>query len=683
LHKIYISILLVFWFILHYWFVHALTNSEKWAILERFQEQQYELLFKSELSDFSWEYSDVFSISKKLDLYNSMSNDILEERQDAQEKYTDLVSHVTSLEQQLNDLNASIEQTQNKVKNINLDVIRVKWEIEENSVTIEELKQKIEENKEVLLDYLIYIYKKSNTSYEWTEIDNLKSILLNWEDIWDMINDLYYKWIIQVTGQNLIDTHRSYISELYIKKVNLEKKEQELKELRKQWIIEQKILQDKKDFQQKLLEESKWEQEYYEQYLEDKIELESEVKLKVLRERIRLNSARNTILEKYGCDFIDVTQDSEEVRTMQVTSEKCYNINRMLYWESQLANNSENVNENKTHNVFDWPVNPYLGVSAFYRDPSYRETFWADHNAIDVVIPQWTPIEAPMDWYVLYLNPPTSEAYSYLALKHYDWYITVYWHLSEILVDEYQYVEKWEIIARTWWEFWTAWAWYITTGPHLHLEVFKDQEYIDPLTVLDNSYLKFETLPDRYQTKYLIDYQLRKWYAYKNIDKNSKTFYLEWNNEIERQKNLISKYAVWSFNNWQMWIDESLDWNIDPSLVMCIWLAESGLWKNLSSPYNIWNVWNNDRWDRKWFENARQWVYAIIQTLNNRYFKDYNDLSKLSWAWRQLMWLPSCREQWEYCYATDTNHWHNNVTKCLTHLKWSFVPDTYNFRLLK
>jgi len=44
----------------------------------------------------------------------------------------------------------------------------------------------------------------------------------------------------------------------------------------------------------------------------------------------------------------------------------------------------------------------------------------------------------------------------------------------------------------------------------LHLEIFKDQEYIDPLTVLDISYLKYESLPERYQLKYRIDYQNRK-----------------------------------------------------------------------------------------------------------------------------------------------------------------------------
>jgi murein DD-endopeptidase MepM/ murein hydrolase activator NlpD len=40
------------------------------------------------------------------------------------------------------------------------------------------------------------------------------------------------------------------------------------------------------------------------------------------------------------------------------------------------------------------------------------------------------------------MNKPTGPDYSYLAIKHYEGYVTVYGHLSEILVDEYQFVEK-------------------------------------------------------------------------------------------------------------------------------------------------------------------------------------------------------------------------------------------------
>jgi hypothetical protein len=54
-------------------------------------------------------------------------------------------------------------------------------------------------------------------------------------------------------------------------------------------------------------------------------------------------------------------------------------------------------------------------------------------------------------------------------------------------------------------------------------------------------------------------------------------FRLDGFTEIERQKSLIAKYTAPSFRNWEMWVDESLNGNIDPTFTMCVGLAESGL----------------------------------------------------------------------------------------------------------
>lgn len=678
--KYLISLLIIVWFFLQLSFVLALSTEQKWAILERFQNKQYDLLFESNLSSFSDEYSDIFDISKKIDLYESLSEDIKIDKLEAEEQNNDLISKITTLEESIIILDNDIADTANNIKNININIIDIKKEVEANTRTIEILNKKIAENRELLLDYLVYIYKKWNTAYEWLEIDNLKSILLNNEDISDLINDLYYNWLVQVAWKELIDNHREFVSSLYLKKIDLENQEVTLKSLRKQWIIEQKILSDKKEFKERILEWSKWKQAFYEQYLEKKVELENQVRVDSIKEKIKLNVLRDSILEKYWCEYVDLSQNTAETRALESSWSKCYWINRMILSEWKLID-SDNLTD--SGNVLSWPVDPILWISAYFADEDYIENIWTKHNAIDVRTAQWTPIMAPMDWYVVYLKAPDSEDYAYVALKHYDWYLTVYWHVSEILVDKFDYVEKWEVFARTGWEYWTAWAWYLTTWPHLHFEVFKDEEYIDPLNVLDLSYIKFQKIPEQYQKKYYADFELKNWYSYVDPDSNGKRFSLEWTNEIERQKYLISTYAVWAFNNWQLWIDESLDWNIDPSLVMCIGLAETTLWKNVSTPYNIWNVGNNDRWDRVWYPNARAWVYAIIYTLNNRYFRDTNSLAELSWAWRKLLGLPWCPVVWEFCYATDTDHWHDNVTKCLTHLKWAYVPDTYNFRLIK
>jgi hypothetical protein len=122
-----------------------------------------------------------------------------------------------------------------------------------------------------------------------------------------------------------------------------------------------------------------------------------------------------------------------------------------------------------------------------------------------------------------------------------------------------------------------------------------------------------------------------------------------------------------------MWVDESLIWNIDPTFVMCIWLAESWLWKYLKTPYNVWNVWNTDSWAVSTFENARTWIYYMIKTLNNEYLWKYNEIKDLS---------RYGNKDWNI-YASSPDHWHNNIITCMSHIKWRYIPDDYNFRIIK
>lgn len=658
------KLLILFWVFFYIW-VYALSNEQKWAILNTFKEKQYELLFESKTWEITPEEKSLFNISKKINLYWNIEDNIYDARKNYESKIAENLETISSLEDQIKSLEVDIEDTTKRIWNINSKVIDVKKDIDFSNKTIDLLKTKIDENKEILLKYLVYLYKKWNTSaWDFNKIDNLKSIILNWDNISDLINDLYFKWLIQITWKKLIDKHRDYISELYIKKIDLEKQENLLKNLRKNLILNRKVIDDKIEFKKELLAATKWKQSLYEKFIGDKIELEKSIKLKAFQEKIKFENIKDWLLEKYWCKFVDISTNSVELRTLTST---CLTLNKMIYAESKLKWFQKDWN-----NIFSWPVKPIYWLSAYFQDKEYKNLFKANHDAIDIIIEQGTSILAPSDWYVIFVQKPTSPDYSYMAIKHSDWFVTVYWHLSEILVDEYDYVSKWQLIAKTWWEYWTNWAWYITTWPHLHFEVYKDKVYVDPLNYLSLAELPYKYLDKKYNLKYMVDFKEKKWYDYKNLEQNSRVFSLDWNSEIERQKSLINKYAVWDFRNWQMWVDESLDWNIDPSFVMCIWLAESWLGKNLKTPYNVWNVWNTDSWATKTLLNARSWVFAIVSTLNNKFLWKYNQINQLSRYWNP---------DWQI-YASSSDHWHNNIIKCLTNIKWYYVQDDYNFRII-
>jgi murein DD-endopeptidase MepM/ murein hydrolase activator NlpD len=513
---------------------------------------------------------------------------------------------------------------------------------------------------------MVYLYKKSNSVYDKEKIDNLKAIIFSWDDISKIINDMHYKAIIEVTWKTLIDNHRKFISQLYIKTLELWQEEKDLKKLRKELILARKVLNDKKDYKKQILAISRWKENLYEKYITDKIALEKQVKAKLFKEQLKFNSIKDTLLQKYDCKLLNWPKTELEATWL---NDKCYKLNKVITNESLLKwfDNWSDVN------IFNWPIYPAKWLSTFFRDSWYKTRFWSEHDAIDIPAPQWTSIVMPADWYVIYMNRPTTTDYSYLVMKHSDWFVSVYWHLSEILVNELDFVEKWKIIAKSWWEYGTLWAWVMTTWPHLHYEIFKDKLYVDPLNYMDISLLPFNNLLDKYKMKYMVDFKARKWYDYSSQDTKTWTFVLDWSSEVERQKSLISKYANKNFSDWNMWVEEAIDWNIDPSFLMCLWLAETWLGRNMKTPYNVWNVWNTDSWAVQYYYSSRAWIYAIVKTLNNRFLWWYNSISDLSRYWNKNGSI----------YASSPDHWHNNIVKCMSHIKWTYIPDDYNFRLIR
>lgn len=645
--------------------VEALTNQETGVLLDNFKSRQQELLFENAIWEFeSWDL-EIFDISKKVNIYWVISDKIENEITSIEDKSIYEIGQILSLEESLRLLDQDIEESTNNVNTINWNVIEIKNDIEINQKTLTLIRWNIEENRKTLLKYLEYVYKKSNNVYDEDKFDNLKSILLNNEDISDVINDLYFKSIIQITWQELIESHKKLVAQLYIEKLELEKNELELKQLRKIAIIDRKVLSDKKEFKERLLTVSKWKQELYETFIQDKIDVEQKVKLQEFTEKVRFEKIQRDILEKYDCEFVDLSIPSNQSVEL---SDKCRGLNQVLYAEEKLQQSTS-----FTANFLDWPVSPKLWISAFYKWANYTNLFGSDHDAIDVVANQWTVITAPADGYVLYANEPKIGEYSFLALKHADWYVTVYGHLSQIDVELFDYVRKGQPFAKTGWEYGVKGSWLITTGPHLHFEVFQNEKSIDPLNSLDLSYVNYSNLPDKYSVKFESDFRIRKWYEYSNAKETWRVFNLEGDTELERQKDLIERYAHPSFRNWNMWVEESLNWNIDPTFTMCVWLAESWLWRNTLTLNNVWNIWNNDSWDKRIFNTPQQWVYAMISTFNNRYL----------WSHTEIQQLSRYGNKDGLIYASDPVHWHSNVTTCMSSVKWYYVPDDYNFRLVQ
>ncbi len=96
------------------------------------------------------------------------------------------------------------------------------------------------------------------------------------------------------------------------------------------------------------------------------------------------------------------------------------------------------------------------------------------HRGIDFRVPVGTSIIATGDAQVLEIRQNPGGFGNMVVLKHGKNYVTRYAHLSEILVRKGQIVQRGDIIAK-------SGNSGLSTGPHLHYEVIKDGQPVDPV----------------------------------------------------------------------------------------------------------------------------------------------------------------------------------------------------------
>lgn len=645
-----------------------IKKSRTAKILDNFKDYQQELLFEN-VPISSEDESLIFDSESKLRSLQDIMNRIETRKDQLKERKRNITKKKFDLKTAIADLDKSISETEDSIRVIESDIVDKNKNISELTWKIYDAKTKIAESKETILKYLTYIYSKGDWMYDWNDndIDVIRSIVLNDWNLWDLLNDIHFKTLVEISWQNLVDLHRQLEKEYYYSKEEFKKEKLEALKLKSELNAKNNELESQKTYKEDLLNVTKWQEALYNKLILSKQERVWEVKEKIDNLNVNYADIFNNIGNKYDCNVNFSASWAMNIwPAKKWESPKCAEIRTYFLLEKKLR---ESSNDNSWKNPFYWPVQPNRWISTYYHDEEYFSSLWSEHEAIDIPVSQWTDIIAPSDWYVYFVSPPASWAYAYIALKHAWWFVTVYWHVSEILVQPFEYIQAWQVFAKSWWAPWTPWAWPMTSWAHLHFELYKDRQSVDPLRFLDVTQMRFENLDLKYRYKYIEDLKLKYWNKV-NTDRFQK-FYIAWDSEIDRQKSLLDKYAAPGFNDWNIWVEEAIAWKVDPSFLMCIWLAETWLWKHLKTANNVWNIWNTDSWGTYDFTNPREWIYWMTKTLNNRYLRKSNSIDMLSRWWNK---------DWAI-YASSSKNWHNNLVKCLSSLKWRFVEDDYKFRI--
>lgn len=138
--------------------------------------------------------------------------------------------------------------------------------------------------------------------------------------------------------------------------------------------------------------------------------------------------------------------------------------------------------EMPTVDGFVWPVSG--PISAGFRDSKYVKRFGFNHNAIDIVVRQGTPVRAAADGVVFKTRDGGAKGFSYILLGHAGGLTTLYGHMFQMIVAEGSDVKQGQIIGYSGGTPGTWGAGPYTTGAHLHFQVSQDGGFVNPLLYL-------------------------------------------------------------------------------------------------------------------------------------------------------------------------------------------------------
>ena len=407
-----------------------------------------------------------------------------------------------------------------------------------------------------------------------------------------------------------------------------------------------------------------------------KLKIEAQESIKEYRNEIeRLEQKK-----QYLINFMKLYKEKSDSKLESILTSKV-DVNKMvLTFIDDIVKKNYRSNDNIPENIktmlespdssdddaapIAWPIYPIENITHYFNDADFEKENGFKHQAIQIQATQWTPIYAARDGVVYYVSN-WFDGISWLLIIHKDGYVTLYEYLNQIIVKDWDIVQRWQLIWYSGWEPGTMWAWFNSEWENLTFWVYKDWVAIDPLTILDLSVVtdRENTLPEDYRLKYLNDQLVRP------IDVSDLKI-MEWKTVDERAQRLLNGYGVWVYRDLDFW-NSVVEWtNIDRDVVICIWVAESTLGKHLTTSNNIWNVGNNDRWDRIAYDTPYAWARLIASTLNNQYLWWYHTINQLSRYGNEDGKI----------YASSPINWQRNVMKCLSKIKWYTVPEDFPFR---
>ncbi len=410
-------------------------------------------------------------------------NQINQTVKDTQSKLRNVYTERSSLKQELFYLDQVIDVSNKKLMAISNQLAKKTNLIDILESDIKEQERINEEQREFTADYMNFLYRQEQNMFSSNsgEIEAFKFLLAESDFSQVSQESEYFALLHESAGQTMAKVADSE-EKLKAARENYEKEKEVVAVLNEAQQNEQDQLNEQKKFKEVLLEQTNGEEEIYSELLEKskKEQEESQAELMQLRDNVNLI---RTKIDALGADF----DPSDYKDLLDSGSKKVYE----FYLN---AANRDDVAQ------MAWPVLPLAskGISAYFRDESYKSWAGIAHNAIDIPVPQNTTIRSPLDC-VVYKTKDNGYGYSYVILACKGGYLLTFGHIAEFLVKEGDKLGVGSPVALSGGAPGTKGAGNLTTGSHLHFEVTKDGQFQDPLNYLDLTLLPYDRLPEKYQ----------------------------------------------------------------------------------------------------------------------------------------------------------------------------------------
>ncbi len=402
-----------------------------------------------------------------------------------------------TLDGEIELLNSQINESKDKIRNAEFQIADAQITLKGLITSLNQSQAELNIQQKTVLDYILMVYREDERFRDtFNNGSTTFKLLLADSSVSENLLGEEYASILEKTGREVFYSLHDKKLALEEKRQEIQAKQAEMESLNQSLNDERRIMEDNRLTKQDLLEKTQGEEEQFQQILEESLkqQLESAIQIQNMKDNADFIEEKLKVLDDSLAQAKQMTPDQVQLDKLKVTDPVAPGVDPVVNEGDTPSPDSVEVPTSKS--FFKWPVPPDKGISAYFHDPTYPKK-WGVHEAIDIRAKQFTEIHAPANAYV-FQTKDNGMGYSYIILAHKNKFVTVYGHVTQILVKAGDTVKEGDVIGLSGATPGTPGAGWQTTGPHLHFEVWHNGVQVDPLEFLPVEMLPLEYIPDKY-----------------------------------------------------------------------------------------------------------------------------------------------------------------------------------------